>query len=72
MTVPDDIAARLAVAARKAADAEEWRQRRNRLVVAALAAGGTQPEVAKLAGLTQAAVSKILTRHYDEEADDGR
>lgn len=69
MTVPVEIAERLMLAARKTAEAEDWRHRRNQLIVEAVTAGGTQPEVAKLAGLTQAGVSQIVTRHERGEPD---
>lgn len=58
--VPPDIAQRLVTAARKGS---EWYERRDRLIVEALEAGGSQREVAKLAGLTQPAVSGIWKRH---------
>lgn len=62
MTVERDLARRLATAARRS---REWHERRDRLIVAALDAGATQREVAKLAGLTQPAVHAIRRRHKE-------
>lgn len=60
--VDNDLARRLATAARKGG---EWLARRDALIVEAVEAGGTQREVAKLAGLTQPAIHAILQRHRD-------
>jgi hypothetical protein len=57
--VDPDLARRLVTAARKGG---EWLSRRDELIVEALEAGATQREVAKLAGLTQPAVSGIYHR----------
>lgn len=63
--VPDDLARRLVTAARKG---REWQTRRDELIIAAIEAGGSQREVAKLAGLTQPAVSGIWRRHQEDAA----
>lgn len=61
--VPDDLARRIVTASRKG---KEWVARRDALIVAALEAGATQAEVAKLAGLSQPAISGIWQRHHSE------
>lgn len=57
--VDPELAKRIVTAARKGG---EWLQRRDELIVEALEAGGSQREVAKLAGLTQPAVLGIHRR----------
>lgn len=57
--VDDDLAHRLVAAARKG---REWLERRDELIIQAIEAGGSQREVAKLAGLTQPAVHAIYHR----------
>jgi hypothetical protein len=57
--VDPDLAQRIVTAARKG---REWLVRRDDLIVEALEAGATQREVARLAGLTQPAVSGIHAR----------
>lgn len=65
--IDNELARRLATAARKGT---EWRERRDRLIVEAIDAGATQAEVAQLAGLTQPGVRDIIIRHrarYDDK-----
>jgi len=57
--VDPDLARRLVAAARKGG---EWLRRRDELIVEALDAGASQREVAKLAGLTQPAISGIYRK----------
>lgn len=57
--VEEGLAQRIVTAARKG---REWHARRDQLIVEALESGASQREVAKLAGLTQPAVSGIHAR----------
>lgn len=59
MTLDDDTARELSRAAKQA---ETWLQRRDRLIVEALAKGGGVREVARLVGLTHPSVLNILKR----------
>jgi DNA invertase Pin-like site-specific DNA recombinase len=55
------LAKRLATAARKG---REWTERRDELIVAALSAGASQREVAKVAGLSQPTIHAIWHRDH--------
>lgn len=57
--VPEDTARELSRAAKQA---ETWRERRDRLIVEALAAGAGVREVARCAGLTHPTVLNIQRR----------
>ncbi len=62
--IDPELARRLSIAARKGA---EWYVRRDQLIVEALEAGASQREVAKLAGLTQPAISGIHQRWREQQ-----
>lgn len=62
--VDPGLAQRIVTASRKG---REWLVRRDEYIVEALEAGASQREVAKLAGLTQPAVSGIHQRWRDSQ-----
>jgi len=64
--VEPELARRLVTAARKGG---EWLVRRDELIVQALDAGASQREVAKLAGLTQPAISGIYAKARADRGD---
>lgn len=66
MTLDDDITRELSRAAKQA---ETWLQRRDRLIVEAVAKGGGVREVARLAGLTHPSVLNILRREKEAKGD---
>lgn len=66
--VDPELARRIVTAARKG---PEWIRRRDEAIVEALEAGGSQREVAQLAGLTQPAVSGIHQRWRESRAPSG-
>lgn len=66
MTLDDDTARELSRAARQA---ETWLQRRDRLIVEAVAKGGGVREVARLVGLTHPSVLNILKRDREVKGD---
>lgn len=45
---------------------QEWRSRRDELIIEAIASGATQAEVARLAGLTQPAIHSIIAKAKKE------
>ncbi len=57
--IDPDLARRIMTAARKG---REWTTRRDTLIREAIESGATQREVAKLAGLTQPAISGIVNK----------
>ena len=61
MPVDPDLASRLRAAGIKA---RAWPNMRDRLIVHAIRSGGTQREVAELAGVAQSTVHAILQRYY--------
>lgn len=67
--VEPELAQRIVTAARKG---REWHARRDLLIVEALEAGGSQREVAQLAGLTQPAVLGIHRRWRDAQTEEAK
>ena len=60
--IDPELPRRLMTAARKG---KEWIARRDELIRAAIESGASQREVAKYAGLTQPAISNILSREQE-------
>lgn len=64
--VPRDIAQEIMTSSRKG---KEWIVRRDEAILKGIKAGGSQREVAKLAGLTQPAISLIVNKALSVDSE---